>query len=99
MLSREKFTEDQIDEAISVLEGWVKVDGRDAIRKVFEFGNFVEAFGFMTRSALVAETLDHHPEWFNVYNSVEVTLATHDADGVTEFDVELAKKMNKLSQT
>jgi 4a-hydroxytetrahydrobiopterin dehydratase len=78
--------------------GWAEVPGRDAIAKTFTFRNFSEAFGFMTRAALVAEKLDHHPEWFNVYDKVEVTLATHDAGGVTERDVALAEAMNRLAE-
>ena len=72
-------------------------DGRDAIRKTYTFANFVEAFGFMTRVALHAEKLDHHPEWFNVYRTVEVTLSTHDAGGLTELDVKLATRMDGLA--
>jgi 4a-hydroxytetrahydrobiopterin dehydratase len=68
--------------------------GREAIRRTFRFADFTAAFGWMTRMALMAEKLDHHPEWFNVYNRVDVTLATHDADGVTELDVRLAKLMD-----
>ena len=71
---------------------WRKAQGeRDAICRTFRFSDFTAAFGFMTRTALMAEKLDHHPEWFNVYNRVEVTLTTHDAGGVTELDVEMAK--------
>jgi len=76
-------------EALATLDGWTEVDGRDAIQKTFQFTNFNEAFGFMARAALMAEKMDHHPEWFNVYNRVEVTLATHDAGGVTELDRKL----------
>ena len=78
--------------------GWEEVDGRDAIRKTFRFKNFSAAFGWMTRVAMAAEQADHHPEWFNVYNRVEVTLATHDADGLTEKDIALATKMDKLAE-
>ncbi|HEV2365656.1 MAG TPA: 4a-hydroxytetrahydrobiopterin dehydratase [Caulobacteraceae bacterium] len=80
--------------AAARLEGWTPVEGRDAISKTFRFKDFNAAFGWMTRIALAAEKLDHHPEWFNVYNRVEVTLATHDAGGVTERDVNLAKIMD-----
>ena len=81
--------------ALARLSGWAKVEGdRDAICKTFRFADFNEAFGFMTRVALMADKLDHHPEWFNVYNRVEVTLSTHDADGVTELDVTLAQFMD-----
>ncbi|HEY1362686.1 MAG TPA: 4a-hydroxytetrahydrobiopterin dehydratase [Xanthobacteraceae bacterium] len=85
--------------ALAKLDGWSEVDGRDAIARKFQFKDFNEAFGFMARVALVAEKLDHHPEWFNVYNKVEVTLSTHDAGGVTERDVELAQAMNRLAGT
>jgi 4a-hydroxytetrahydrobiopterin dehydratase len=80
--------------AVARLKGWSTATGRDAIKKVFTFADFNAAFGWMTRVALAAEKLDHHPEWFNVYSRVEVTLATHDADGVTELDVELARIMD-----
>jgi 4a-hydroxytetrahydrobiopterin dehydratase len=80
--------------ALKALTGWSAKPGRDAIVKTFQFPDFNAAFGFMTRVALKADKLDHHPEWFNVYNKVEVLLATHDADGVTALDVELAKFMD-----
>ena len=83
--------------ALAKLHGWSEVKGRDAISRIFTFKDFNEAFGFMTRAALVAEKFDHHPEWFNVYDKVEVTLATHDAGGVTERDVALAEAMNRLA--
>lgn len=83
------------DAALAQLLGWAKVDGdRDAISKTFKFADFNEAFGFMTRVALMADKLDHHPEWFNVYNRVEVVLTTHDADGVSALDVRLATFMD-----
>ena len=84
-------------EALKQLPGWKPVAGRDAIQRSFTFKDFNAAFGFMTRAALKADQLDHHPEWFNVYNRVDVTLATHDADGVTELDVTLAKFMDEAS--
>ena len=81
--------------ALAQLSGWTAAaDGRDAIVKTFKFADFNEAFGFMTRVALAAEKLDHHPEWFNVYNRVEVLLATHDVDGVSELDVTMATIMD-----
>ncbi|PUB15527.1 4a-hydroxytetrahydrobiopterin dehydratase [Yoonia sediminilitoris] len=76
---------------------WQMVDGRDAIHKTFIFRNFVEAFGFMTRAAMWAEKLNHHPEWSNVYKTVEVTLTTHDADGLSALDAKLAKRMDALA--
>ncbi|MFY0647219.1 4a-hydroxytetrahydrobiopterin dehydratase [Sulfitobacter geojensis] len=76
--------------------GWAMVDGRDAIRKTFVFGNFVEAFGWMTQAAIWAEKWDHHPEWDNVYKTVNVTLTTHDVDGLSALDAKLARKMDGL---
>jgi 4a-hydroxytetrahydrobiopterin dehydratase len=83
--------------ALKELTGWSEVPGREAIAKTFTFRDFNEAFGFMTRVALVAEKRDHHPEWKNVYKTVEVVLATHDAGGVTARDIELAKAMEKIA--
>jgi len=83
--------------ALTALSGWAEVAGRDAITKTFIFKDFNQAFGFMTRVALVAEKNDHHPEWRNVYKTVEVVLATHDSGGVTNLDVELAKAMNAIA--
>jgi 4a-hydroxytetrahydrobiopterin dehydratase len=86
------------DAAIAQLQGWsVAPDQKDAIAKTYLFADFNEAFGFMTRVAIMADKLDHHPEWFNVYNRVEVLLTTHDADGVTELDVEMAKFMDSVA--
>jgi len=76
--------------------GWVMVEGRDAIQKTFQFANFVDAFGWMTRVALWAEKWNHHPEWSNVYKTVEVTLTTHDVGGLSTLDVKLARKMDGL---
>jgi 4a-hydroxytetrahydrobiopterin dehydratase len=83
--------------ALLDLPGWVELDGREAIGRTFTFKNFNEAFGFMARVALVAEKHDHHPEWRNVYRTVEVVLTTHDAGGVTPRDIELAKAMNAIA--
>jgi 4a-hydroxytetrahydrobiopterin dehydratase len=80
--------------ALAELKDWTLVEGRDAISRTFRFADFNEAFGFMTRVALLADKMDHHPEWFNVYNRVEVTLSTHDADGLTELDLRLARFMD-----
>lgn len=85
------------DAAVQQLSGWRAAEGREAITKEFRFKDFNAAFGFMSRAALHAEKHDHHPEWFNVYNRVEVTLATHDAGGVTEKDVALAKFMDEAA--
>jgi 4a-hydroxytetrahydrobiopterin dehydratase len=93
----QKLTGDARKAALSKLAGWSEVKDRDAITKTFVFRDFNEAFGFMTRTALVAEKLDHHPEWFNVYKTVTVTLSTHDAGGLTERDSKLAEVMNRLA--
>jgi len=93
----EKLTGSARKAALARLHGWGEVKGRDAISRTFTFQDFNAAFGFMTRAALVAEKLDHHPEWFNVFDKVEVTLATHDAGGVTERDIALAEAMNRLA--
>ena len=81
-------------EALAHLDGWHEVTGRDAITKTFAFRNFNQAFGFMTRVALKAESMNHHPEWFNVYKTVEVTLTSHDAGGITERDLKLARAID-----
>ncbi|TVR09418.1 MAG: 4a-hydroxytetrahydrobiopterin dehydratase [Salinarimonadaceae bacterium] len=93
----EKLSETERAALLESLDGWTLLDGRDAIRKTFVFADFVEAFGWMTRIAILAEKLDHHPEWFNVYKTVEVTLTTHDAEGLTERDATLAKAMDRLT--
>jgi 4a-hydroxytetrahydrobiopterin dehydratase len=77
---------------------WCEIEGRDAIARLIEFKDFSEAFAFMTRVALLAEKMDHHPEWFNVYNKIDVTLSTHDAGGVTAKDVEMAKAIERFAQ-
>ena len=84
------------ERALEQLDGWELVEGREAIARTFEFADFNEAFGFMSRAALKAEAMDHHPEWFNVWNKVDVTLSTHDAGGLTGLDIELAAFMNAL---
>jgi 4a-hydroxytetrahydrobiopterin dehydratase len=91
-----KLTGEGRKSALGRLTGWSEVAGRDAITKKFVFKDFNHAFGFLARAALVAEKMDHHPEWFNVYKTVEVTLSTHDAGGLTELDVELAGAMDKI---
>lgn len=78
--------------------GWETVDGRDALKKTFVFKNFVEAFGWMTRAAIWAEKWDHHPEWYNVYKTVEVVLTTHDVGGISALDAKLARKMDRLAE-
>ncbi|HEV7261301.1 MAG TPA: 4a-hydroxytetrahydrobiopterin dehydratase [Bosea sp. (in: a-proteobacteria)] len=85
------------DEALTTLTGWKLVEGREAITKRFVFRDFSEAFGWMTRVALLAESMDHHPEWSNVYRTVEVTLSTHDVGGLTELDVKLARAIDMIA--
>jgi 4a-hydroxytetrahydrobiopterin dehydratase len=93
----QRLTAEGRQSALKALAGWSEVAGREAIGKTFVFKDFNEAFGFMARVALVAEKHDHHPEWRNVYKTVEVVLATHDAGGVTEKDTALAKAMNAIA--
>jgi 4a-hydroxytetrahydrobiopterin dehydratase len=93
----QKLTGDARKAALAKLAGWSEVKDRDAITRTLVFRDFNEAFGFMTRAALVAEKLDHHPEWSNVYKTVTVTLSTHDAGGLTERDIKLAEAMNRLA--
>jgi 4a-hydroxytetrahydrobiopterin dehydratase len=85
-----RLTAEEREKALAGLDGWTAVDGRDAIHRSLRFGDFTEAFAFMTRVALAAERMNHHPEWSNVWNRVEITLATHDAGGVTQKDIDLA---------
>ncbi|MBN9604506.1 MAG: 4a-hydroxytetrahydrobiopterin dehydratase [Afipia felis] len=84
-------------QALAGLKGWSEAAGGKALNRTFTFRDFNEAFGFMTRAALAAEKSDHHPDWRNVYKTVEVSLSTHDADGVTERDIALAKTMNEIA--
>ena len=95
----ERLTDAERDTELAPLlaAGWAMTEGRDAIHKTFVFRNFVDAFGFMTRAALWAEKWNHHPEWFNVYKTVDVTLSTHDAGGLSQLDVKLATKMDALA--
>ena len=96
-MPRQKLDAAQVAEAMTGLDGWTLADKGDAIRRTFSFRNFSEAFGFMSRAALAAEKMDHHPEWTNVYKTVDVTLNTHDAGGLTALDFELARKMNRIA--
>ncbi len=93
----EKLDRAAIDENLAELNGWALAADGLSISKTFKFRNFVEAFGFMTEAALAAEKFNHHPEWFNVYSRVEVKLTTHDAGGLTDHDVKLAKAMEKAA--
>jgi 4a-hydroxytetrahydrobiopterin dehydratase len=93
----EKLERPAIDESLSILPGWRLNESGTSISKSFNFQSFVQAFGFMAESALAAEKLNHHPEWFNVYSRVEVKLTTHDVGGLTDHDVKLAKAMEKAA--
>ncbi|MFL4469124.1 4a-hydroxytetrahydrobiopterin dehydratase [Tateyamaria armeniaca] len=95
----ERLSEETRDTLLDPLlkTGWEVTQGRDAIQKTFQFNNFVDAFGWMTRVAIWAEKWDHHPEWSNVYKTVEVTLTTHDVDGLSPLDIKLARKMDGLA--
>jgi 4a-hydroxytetrahydrobiopterin dehydratase len=93
----EKLTGEARKSALARLKDWREVEGRDAITRTFVFKDFNQAFGFMARAALVAEKLDHHPEWSNVYKTVNVTLSTHDAGGLTALDIKLAETMDQLA--
>ena len=97
MAKRSKLDETARKAALTQLPDWHLAEGRDAIQKTFKFKDFNAAFGFMTRAALVAEQMNHHPEWFNVWSRVDVTLATHDAGGLTELDIKLAQAMDKIA--
>lgn len=97
-MKQERLQPDVIGEKLGELDGWLLKDGDTSIGKSFRFKTFVEAFGFMTEAALAAEKLDHHPEWFNVYSRVDVTLTTHDSKGLTELDFKLAAAMDKAAR-
>ncbi|MFP3563731.1 4a-hydroxytetrahydrobiopterin dehydratase [Paraburkholderia sp. SIMBA_030] len=92
-----KLTSEERATQVAQLRGWQAVAGRDAIQRQFKFADFNEAFGFMTRVAIKAQEMDHHPEWFNVYNKVEITLSTHEANGLTERDIKLARFIDGIS--
>jgi len=93
----EKLPPEEVKKALAALNGWEKLSDKDAIRKSYKFKNFSEAWAFMSRSALLAEKMNHHPEWFNVYNRVDVTLNTHDVGGLSELDFKMAKKMDEFA--
>jgi 4a-hydroxytetrahydrobiopterin dehydratase len=97
MTVTDKLTGEARRSALRELHGWSEVEDRDAIRKTFHFADFAEAFSFMTRVALVAEKHNHHPEWFNVYNRVEVILASHDVEGLSLRDVTLARIIDEIA--
>ena len=93
----EKLTAEERKDALGTLPGWEEVPGRDAIFRKFQLADFNEAFGFMGRVALMAEKANHHPEWFNVYNRVEITLSTHDAGGLSQRDIDLARFIDQAA--
>mgnify|MGYP000147092610 FL=1 len=90
-----KLTKTEVTQKLKRLSGWKIVKGRNAITKTFKFKDFMQAFSWMTSMAIYAEKKDHHPEWFNVYNTIVVTLSTHDSGGVTKIDIDMAQQMNK----
>ena len=92
----QKLSENELDETVRAMNGWELEDGK--LKKSFRFSNFVEAFGFMTRIALEAEKMNHHPDWSNVYNTVTIKLSTHDAGGITDYDIKLAKVIDNIDQ-
>jgi len=94
-----RLTADERQQALATLDGWKLADGREAIVRSFSFAGFVDAFGFMAKVALTAEKMDHHPEWTNVYNRVDITLSSHDAGGLTARDVELAAAIDRIAKT
>ncbi len=99
MITPEKLSDGQRETALPELmsHGWAMVEGRDAITKRYVFSDFNEAFGWMTRVAMIAEHMNHHPEWSNVYKTVDVTLSTHDVGGLSALDIALATKMDRLA--
>lgn len=93
-MNRVKLDQDEIDKEVSTLKDWTVLDGK--LHKNFKFKNFIDAFGFMTKIALVAEKMDHHPEWINVYNGVTINLMTHDIGGISNMDISLAREIEKI---
>jgi 4a-hydroxytetrahydrobiopterin dehydratase len=91
-----KLSEKEIQQQVAGLDGWKVVNGK--INKSFEFDDFVQAFGFMTRVAMEAEKMNHHPEWFNVYNRVKIDLVTHDVSGISNYDIKLAKTIDRIAK-
>ena len=92
----QKLSEQEIQQQVARLEGWKVVDGK--VNKTFEFEDFVQAFGFMTKVAMEAEKMNHHPEWFNVYNRVRIDLMTHDVGGISNYDIKLAKIIDRVAK-
>jgi len=93
----QKLSPEQRTTQVAQLDGWQNVEGRDAIKRQLKFVDFNAAFGFMTRVAIKAQEMDHHPEWFNVYDKVEITLSTHEVDGLSERDIELARFIDSIT--
>jgi 4a-hydroxytetrahydrobiopterin dehydratase len=93
----QKLSSEERTKQVATLNGWQVLADRDAIQRAFKFADFNEAFGFMTRVAIKAQEMDHHPEWFNVYNKVDITLSTHEANGVTERDIKLASFIDSIT--
>jgi 4a-hydroxytetrahydrobiopterin dehydratase len=91
-----KLSDKEIQQEVNKLDGWKVVNGK--VNKTFEFDDFVQAFGFMTRVAIEAEKMNHHPEWFNVYNRVKIDLVTHDVDGISNYDIKLAKTIDRIAK-
>jgi len=94
MTERRKLKQKEIDEILKELKDWQLKEGK--LNRLYQFGSFLDAIGFMMRAAILAEKMDHHPEWFNVYNKVEVSLTTHDLGGLSTFDIELARQFDSL---
>ena len=92
-----RFNDMEVENALGALNGWSRAESRHAIEKSFKFKNFNEAWAFMSRIALLAEKMDHHPEWSNVYNRVNITLTTHDAGGISERDIKMAAQIDKFT--
>lgn len=95
----ETLSEQDLAQELEKLEGWTRLTDRPALYKKFVFHDFNQTFGFMSRAALLAEKMNHHPEWFNVYKTVEITLTTHDAGGITALDIKMAAKMNAYAES
>ena len=92
-----RLSQNEIDQEVSKLDNWKVINGK--INKTFEFNDFVQAFGFMTRVAMNAEKMNHHPEWFNVYNRVRIDLMTHDVDGISNYDIDLARIIDTIAKS
>jgi 4a-hydroxytetrahydrobiopterin dehydratase len=97
-MPRSKASDSEIEAGLAALPGWARATGRPAITRTFKWADFNEAWGFMNRVALIAEKMDHHPDWTNVWNKVEITLTTHDAGGVSEMDFKLAAAIDKVAK-